>query len=91
MKIQISEEYLARESINPERSIDWISSKGESVKQWVINYCKRNKIQLRVFPVASGKWYGETSNQVELWFKSEHQANCFVRQGNRVFPYFEFI
>jgi hypothetical protein len=87
-QIKITDSYLARESVNPERSIDWISNKGESVKQWVINYCRRNNIDIRVKHI---KTSGVDDMELVLDFKSENQADCFIRNGNYNFPYFEFI
>lgn len=89
MKIQISEEYLIRESRNADRSIDWLSNKGETIHQWILNYIKRNKIQNNVV------WYkyrdGSEEPQLQLEFKSRQQFQAFLRVGNQNFSYFEFI
>lgn len=77
--MKISIEYLRRESVNPGRSVYWISEKGESVYDWVLNYLKRNKIE------------HEIDSQISIKFKSQRQRNVFLLKGNRIFPYFEFL
>jgi hypothetical protein len=81
----ISLEYLQRESVNPERSSSWIDMEtGDSVYEWTINYLKRNKIP---YDFGFDKF---TENQIIMEFKSFNQLKCFVNNGNRTFPYFEF-
>ena len=79
-KLTISLDYLKRESVNPERSVDWVDMKtGDSVYDWTIHYLKRNKIPHIL-----------SDDQLIIEFKSYHQQRCFVYAGNRIFPYFEF-
>lgn len=77
--MKISIDYLKRESVDPYRSVDWLSEKGESVYDWVINYLKRNKIKYDI------------DEQISIKFKSQRQMDCFLLRGNRTFPYFEFL
>lgn len=77
--LEINKEYLEKESANPERSVYWITSKGESVKQWILNYCRRNKIEIK-----------ENSESFFLYFKSARQGNMFLYKGMELFPYYEF-
>jgi len=57
----------------------------EGVKDWVIDYCHRNKISYwNSLDRSISKFY------LVLSFKSDNQLNWFVRQGNKKFPYFEF-
>lgn len=77
--MKISIEYLKRESVNSQRSVYWMSEKGESVYDWVLNYLKRNKIK------------HEIDSQISIKFKSQRQMNVFLLKGNRIFPYFEFL
>lgn len=79
MKLNITKSYLERESVNPERSTYWITSKGESVHDWFLNYCKRNKIQIE-----------ETTGEYVVTFKSKNQFNWFLIKASR-FPYFEWL
>ena len=77
--LEISRTYLNREA-----------QKGNSVEQWIENYCQRNKI-----PVMSHHkdWglFGEMDTYLQLHFKSSWQMDCFARAGNREYPYFEFL
>lgn len=72
-------------TVKLEISIDYLrreEARGNEVEKWIRAYCRRNDIDL---------WsaFG-TSEQMKLTFKSDWQLQCFVRQGNRAFPYFEF-
>ena len=77
-KLSISQEYLDRESNK------W----GKSVTDWVENYAKRNKI---IHGRIIDRNTREGDARLELIFRSENQLNWFVRQGNKMWPYFEFI
>lgn len=83
-KLQISKDYLHR------YSAEHFGHKYELL-DWMIKYCRRNKIKIeeKHFP----KWgrFGETGTAFELTFKSDNQLNWFVRHGNMMFPYFEFF
>lgn len=57
---------------------DYINS--ENTFGWIRQYCWRNDISI----VFNGTY-------IELLFKSQNQLNVFVRNGNREFPYFEFL
>ena len=87
MKLQISRNYLYRCSIAPSRC--WLSDKSETVSEWVLNYARRNKIQLKF--VNKIHQNGSVAEQIELEIKSQAQLKAFLRIGNRNFPYFEFI
>jgi hypothetical protein len=80
MNIKISNRYIDEVTYNAERSVDWMTYKGESLKKWLINYCKRNKI-----PYDRGDTY------TTLSFSSGPKFYAFLRIGNGHFPYFEFI
>ena len=54
--------------------------RGYYVLDWIKNYVKKNKI---IFNTEEG--------YIILQFKSENQKDWFVRQGNKRFPYFEFL
>jgi hypothetical protein len=58
----------------------------EGVRDFVEDYCKRNKIP---FKIAEHPSIGE--NYFYLTFKSSWQMKCFVFQGNKNYPYFEFL
>jgi hypothetical protein len=65
-------------------SVGYLASekrKGNHVWKWIASYCRRNKIQF---------FLNLEEEQFQIYFKSENQKICFVRNGNRTFPYFEF-
>ena len=66
-------------------SMDYLTrekNRGNDVEAWIRAYCRRNKVDL---------WSAyETAEQLKLTFRSAWQLKCFVRQGNRAFPHFEF-
>lgn len=63
----------------------------EGVSEWVSAYCERNKIPARAKLVALDRnYYGPTEKYRELEFSSRWQRDCFLRAGNREYPYFEF-
>ncbi len=82
-ELDISEEYLNREA-----------AQGKPIGLWIYSYCKRNKIDIKYIHTyiqkPAGHFYGDTDEYRRLSFKSNWQLDCFVRAGNRVFPYFEF-
>lgn len=78
-KIEISYEYLETEQ------------KKNGVLNWVKAYCKRNKIQMKTIQKSYSGWERDLEDYFSIEFKSGNQANCFVRNGNNNFPYFEFI
>lgn len=79
MKIDISNRYIDEVTFNAERSIDWMTYKGESLKQWLINYCKRNKIP-----------YEKGEERTYLTFTSAAKFYAFLRFGRENFPYFKW-
>ena len=79
--LEISAEYVNRVSENKYRSIDWVTDKNESVKEWIEKYCSRNGIAL-----SNDMFTGD----YVLTFRTKRQLDYFVRIGNKHFPYFEF-
>lgn len=81
--LKISSEYLQRENL-----------RGYYVLDWIKGYVKKNKIlfdtETRQRFTCSGLDDGQES-YIVLRFKSENQKYWFVRQGNKRFPYFEFL
>lgn len=61
-------------------SLDYLNRDDAGVLNWIIKYCKRNKIA-----------YQSPDDYLELNFRSNNQLNCFVRLGNEIYRYFEFI
>lgn len=57
----------------------------EDVSGYVLDYCKRNNIPLieMMHPQINELYW-------QLTFRSFWQKDCFVRTGNKNFPYFEF-
>lgn len=82
-ELDLSLDYLERESVNAERSIDWMTSKGESILEWIRNYCNRNKISYEIL-VHQGE------DRFVIFFHSELQRQIFIIKGQIRFPYFEF-
>ena len=52
----------------------------QRVWDWINNYTKRNKIKVHC-----------SADRYNITFKSYNQLDCFVRNGNKNFPYFEFL
>ena len=52
----------------------------EHIFGWLSRYCRRNNISIL---------FNDTC--IELTFKSQNQRDCFVRNGNLEFPFFEFL
>ncbi len=63
----------------------------ENVLDWVMSYCKRNKIKITEKELDFSGWERDIETYISLSFKSDNQANYFLRKGNNKFPYFEFI
>ena len=61
----------------------------EGVYEWVLNYCRRNKIG-RKFVYTT---YADPirHDRLQLTFKSVNQMTWFQRRGNQNYPYFEFL
>lgn len=63
----------------------------ENVLEWVMSYCKRNKIKITEKELDFSGWGRDIETYISLSFKSDRQANYFLRNGNNKFPHFEFI
>lgn len=64
----------------------------ENSLKWILSYTKRNRIENEMWDEPVDQFvYGETERSLRLVFKSYHQFKIFVRQGNILFPYMEFI
>ena len=60
--------------------------------RFALNYAKRNKIPHEVYDEPIDKFVnGKTEPYLRLTFKSNKQHKCFLRLGNLLFPYVEFI
>lgn len=81
-------------SIQLEIGIDYLnreSTRGSRIEDWIAAYCKRNHIPLaRKLNREERKFHVEQYGVLALYFKSQWQYDCFIRQGNKAFPYFEF-
>jgi hypothetical protein len=62
----------------------------ENVLDWIKAYCKRNKISTTIKQIDFSGWGRDIEEYISLSFKSDNQANCFLRKGNQNYPYFEF-
>jgi hypothetical protein len=62
----------------------------EGVSEWLLKYCRRNKIKVEIKTAALLR-FRDISLYYELVFKSQNQMDYFVRIGNENFPYFEFL
>ena len=65
----------------------------EEVYEWVLNYCRRNKIKMHKIYYKDSDRYTEIldDDRLQLTFKSVNQMTCFQRRGNQNYPYFEFL
>lgn len=63
----------------------------ENVLEWVKAYCKRNKINTTVKQIDFSGWGRDIEDYFSIHFKSDRQAECFLRKGHQNFPYFEFL
>lgn len=71
-------------------SEDYINSV-DGVKRWITDYARRNNIGFERKEIES-KFIGQIDGyEIVLTFKSDHQLTCFARNGNKNFPYFEFL
>lgn len=66
-------------------SLDYLR-KEKVVESWVFMYVGRNRIPIR--KVFDYRWNREI---LQLDFSSRWQMMCFASNGNREFPYFEFL
>jgi hypothetical protein len=61
----------------------------EGLAEWLVSYCKRNKIPF----MYKADWINSKSGEMRTYFlfKSVNQMTCFQRRGNQNYPYFEFL
>ena len=64
-------------------------AKRDNTIDWIKDYCKRNKIPVTITNKERHRWEN-TEPYIRLEFKSYHQRECFIRNGNKNYPYFEF-
>ena len=78
--IKISEDYLQQEHTH-----------GNYIRNWILDYCKSNKIIVSTLGEPDMLQYHKTNYYLQLTFNSVNQMNWFQRKGNQSYPYFEFL
>ena len=96
--ISLSLDYLNNSQKKELSSIDWITHyQGEDmgIKEYLLAYCKANGIQIKYsFYWAMCEHFvdnEEEADSIYFGFKSERQADAFISNVNKRFPFFEVI
>ena len=58
---------------------------------WMMYYAFCNKIQRNLIDKNHSRFQEQPETYLKLTFKSENQLKCFLRKGQNLFPYIEFI